>query len=315
MAFESSFGATPRFANSNQERDFPQYPGLEDSPTVGQAQPGLYQDSFWDKVVQGFNRPSIQTAQPATPVVSEPMYGNYNPLGGIMDFLTAFNAPTLQGFQNQQSRLLGLQGAQQAAYAAQKGFLGQGNTLDKALLDIQRRGIGVQQTGNQAEYGFLDRLRGLSGESFTNQQAQINEKAEQQHRATKNDFVGRGATVAAEHGLQHEDIDQETAQAIEAARLGYEKEQVGFDQQKNRLDQAGQMLGLDLEKLGINSQQLDLQLEMGLSNLGLDQLMSMNDLWDKLENAQGEELQFFMQLFEQAFQFGQMGDALKGLGF
>lgn len=312
MAFESTLGSS-RPASTSLERDRPQYPGLDDSPTMGQAQPGLYQgSSFIENLVKGIRQPLTATvAQPATPV---PMQ-QANPLSGIMDFLTAFNGPTIQGFQNQQSRLTGLQAATDANFTAQKGFMGQGNKLDHALLALQRQGIGIQQKGNQAEYGFLDRLRNLAGQGFGNQQAQINEKAEQQHRATKNDFVGRGATVAVEHGLQHQDIDQETAQAIEAARLGYEKELVGFDQQKARLDQAGEMLGLDLQKLGLNGQQLDLQLQMGLANLGLDQLMSTDEFWSKIETSQGQEAQFWMDLFSQVFQWGQMGDAMKMFGY
>ena len=252
-----------------------------------------------------------------------------SPQQGIMDFLTAFNAPTLAGFQQQQGNLLGLQAAQQANYGAQKNFMGQGNVLDKALLGIQQKGIGIQQGDINTQYGFLDQrggfldqLRALAGQGFENQQSQINEKAEQQHRATKNDFVGRGATVAPEHGLQHEDIDQEQAQAIEAARLGYEKEKVGLDEQglslteqRHRLDIAGQMLGLDLEKLGINGKQLDLQLKMGLANLGLDQMMSTNDLWDRIQNSFGEESQFWMTLFQQAAQMGMIGDSLSQFGW
>lgn len=232
-----------------------------------------------------------------------------------MDFLTAFNSPSLVTMQNQQNRLMGLEAAHQANFGAQKGFLGQENNLSKQLLRLKEQGLLNQQGANQKEYGFLDQFRDLANRGFANQEGQIKEKGEQQHRATKNDFVGRGGGLAPEHSLQHTDIDQEMASAIEAARIGLDKELTGLDQQQARLDLASQNLGLDLQGIGINAQQLDLNLEMGLANLGLNQLISMNELWDKMENSQGQELDFWKSIFEQAFQWGQMGDQLLGLGF
>lgn len=344
MAFESRFGSGVPSSRSNQSGDNPwaeRYgsgtsTSLEAAPTGfgGGYMPweslSREADNKFDFYRQ-FNNQSYQAAVPSIvgAVTGAAQGAIQQPYQDALSFLQAFNAPTLQGFKDQQSGLLGLQAATDANFLAQKGFLKQGNALDKALLKLQEQGIGIQQKGLGAEhgfldkrYGFLDRLRALAEGGFTNTQAQINEKAEQQHRATRNDFVGRGATVAPEHGLQHEDIDQETAMAIEAARLGYEKEKVGLDEQglsldeqRHRLNQAGELLGLDLQKLGINSQQLNLQLEMGLANLGLDQLMSTNDFWNKLKSSQGEELAFWQQLFQQAFQWGMMGDALKGLMF
>jgi hypothetical protein len=197
----------------------------------------------------------------------------------------------------------------------------QGNQIDRnaaqrvlnpgGLYDVQQRGL--DQSRGLLARELANQMRGFDFDTSTTRR-----NAATNVRQVSSDATARGATNS--QGLRDKNVDiygnlvDQLGQidvGREGARIGNERggislnnEQAGLTENKAQAGDRVKQLGLQSQRLGLNSTQLKNQLQKGIEGLNIQQYVDVNDIMDKLNSSRADDRQLGLQLFNQALDYG-----------
>jgi hypothetical protein len=213
------------------------------------------------------------------------MYGPGFIQNDINDSVYQGQIGALSGYQSEQTKLLNDQ--------YQNALAG---------LGLQNQGIDVTQAGNLRTIDYYNHLQDLASQLLGVNQEDTKNAATTATRNVNSSATARGAFNAPGTGWQRDDIQSDLASTLQQLQLGYDKESAGYSEGISNLYEQNQMLDLQAQQLGLNSDQLRTQLDMGLARLGLDTTLSINDLMGKLASGSVQDQMLANQIFMAALQ-------------
>ncbi len=264
--------------------------------------------------------PAIQNAG-ALPTPQTDAFNNY------VNYQTALNAPTLQGYdlQNaQQSARLGAiqaaTGAGNGAAQAQADIAGQkidnniaSNAIDQAAIPSQiaynNAMYGVNGQQYQSVQNMVNQLIGNQGNIFLNSKAQADLQERMQRRDWGNTIAAQGSSSAPESGQKMADFHTQdilatdaarNAQTEQVARLTNHGNQALYDytlqglstaQQNARLDDRGKQLDLLAKNYGLDKQALLASLNASLANSNLNGILTAGQVLDGITSNDTQKAQ------------------------
>lgn len=193
-----------------------------------------------------------------------------------------------------------------------------------------------QQSGNYDQ--MISNVRGMQGNLtplLENQIAGFNTQAGAQRRAVNDASVAGGGWFAPERMLKQGDINSTLAQQTTNAQLnssnqnyGYENQILGYGNNKlgisndqlsninaqlstqqsnvntqmdiNRINNTLANLGINGQQLGLDKQSIDLKLNNALTQLGLQNSLDANKLYQMANSGNAQMIALFRQIVQQA---------------
>lgn len=184
----------------------------------------------------------------------------------------------------------------QQLYQNQADILGQNYGYSQQQFGIQQQQLQWQQQANQdaqrhlgAGYGFQQQRDVLSGQSIQAAIQNIVQNFGFQQQAIQSQGAGSGtflthtqsmAQQQAQMAEQYQLFGEQQAQAELGITQAEQKETYGYNQQQ--LQTGRQQLDLQLQSLGISEQQAQTQYQNALQQLGLGNLMSVDQLQQQI---------------------------------
>lgn len=257
----------------------------------------------------------------ATNYVNSLMRRNHNPTGALIDVFASQYAPEMAGYQNQADALYGQLAHLEANRGLQERYAREDYANDLALLGLDRAGLGIAGQGLNDRDAYLNQLLGFAQQQLAQQMAGLDidqrESGERQQQDTwrhRSDLTSRGAMHTPFQRIGQNWIDQEATNRNEriglgrqGAQLGFERESASIADQRRSNDRARQELGLQARRIGVQESQLRTSLERTLQNLGLDSLMSVNDVMQGINSNEIAIAELNRQILQQAEQGAIMG--------
>ena len=201
----------------------------------------------------------------------------------------AISAPQRTNLENIGNNLSASINSLNAGYGAMSGYLQNENAIKQNML-------GVDVQGNTRAQQNVQNRMGLNFGSYVNQYQTLAEQAMQQQRNATHDAVARGAYGGA--GTRQDFTDIATNRDFALKNAGYEAQ--------TRNATLGQQ-AIDLEttaaKFGLTGDQLNNQLQQGLTRLGLDQTTSVGSLLNALSSNNYQQVQLANNILLQALGF------------
>lgn len=221
-----------------------------------------------------------------------------------LDFLTAFNSPTLAAMQAQQERggldIAGLLANQ----STQTGVLNNNAALDRQRLDLKRQGIGTEADAADRQGRNADAAYAIAQQLFGNTTAGLTHGADVERRAAESSATARGAMHAPGIGRIRLDISTRLMNQVERAQLGLDQEKLSRDETKAQARDKKKNLDLLSKGIGLDAKQIENNLESALSTLGLNTFMSVTDVTDMIASQDVAMNQLGIQILTQALGMG-----------
>lgn len=257
--------------------------------------------------------PPYAIAKPGSPVSTQG-----NALAGLLGLATGPGQTQSMAAQIGAQGQLGLNAAENQA---ETGYINTNLQNQLAQSGISGQQLGIQQTGVGQELGFAGEQYGLGQQSraITGQglAAQLGYSQYQQSRANQNALGSAAAsgatnTVGTQRSLQ--DIAQQYAYeqgGIKRSQqqLGISGQQaaVSYQQQTDSLRRQAQSLALSAKSLGLSEQQMQNQATQALQQLGLSDVISAQDIWNGVAQAQQGLFTPLQPIIDQVFGLVQAG--------
>ena len=243
-----------------------------------------------------------------------------NPMTRLIDTMMGQNAPTFAGMQNNnelmQLQLAGLQ----ADLGMQTRFANEDNANALAMLGLDRQALSQAGQGINDRNAYLDQLLGFANQTLAQQMQGLNidsresgERKEQDTWRHRSDLTARGAFHTPFQKIGQGWIDQEAQNRDErinlgrqGAELGFQREQASIADQRRANERARAELSTQAQRIGIQEGQLRTSLDRTLQSLGLQNMMSSNDVMQGINSNNAEQQQLSLQILEQARQIAIM---------
>lgn len=219
--------------------------------------------------------------------------------------------------QAYRDQLAGRLGFAEVNFGQQQGNLRDQHGIDIAKLELDQRGIGIERGANNRQIGNANTLEQLARQLLGNTQKGFDVDAREalqgffaNTRRAKSDATSRGAMNApgtrtnfAEIGDTYNNSKDRIGLGREQAGLGFQRERVGLSEQRAAARDRNAMLDLRGEGLGLDRKTLSNNLEQGLSRLGLEQWVTVNDLLDAMNSSDIEKRSIAEQIFRQGLEY------------
>jgi hypothetical protein len=295
---------------------------------------------------QGTTSGPARRGDPLAPYSSANQYVDM--FGDAFQWSQSQYAPDQQILANQAANYNAQLGFNAANYGVKAGALQGQYGSDRAMIDTDYKSVGLDREkigvgydrnnlgregnaldreGNVVDRGYIDRLRGLLGQTRGFAEADYKQRTKAREmegqltaRDIRSDNVAKGSYFAPRHRGDQAANWLQTIADLRREDFSYGREKVGFDSQDagyNRdydktfladrqsflsdrgidlddreLGIANRQLDIEAERLGIKSSQLSSQLTSGLQALGLDTAMNAQELMAMLasNDAQSQQL-------------------------
>lgn len=220
--------------------------------------------------------------------------------------------------ENQYDSLYAQMGLTDANFDAQRGMLQSDYAMRQADLAAGRGANQIDLNSIPRQLAYYDQLGGLQSQSYDNLLAQLGIRREGVQaqsdidtRGVKSDATARGAFATIGTRRKIDDIGGELRRQL--GLIGTQEREGGIQLATQRLSNAEQQaklrdrqstLQLTAQNYGVQAGQLELQLQQGLTRLGLDQAMSIGELMDALNSNNLQQQQLAGQVVDMAMQTG-----------
>lgn len=264
-------------------------------------------------------------AQGVAPQLVDPATGLNNALG----FYSSYYGPQQMQLDMQQDSLQNQQNLVLSNQQFNTDWLNKMYGIDSRGIDLQRKGLDIDKgaAGRQlGNIGSLEELAakmfGLQNQGFDLEGALTKRKANTDRRKTGYDATARGAYTSQGFRDDLSDIlfgENNQLSQIENQRgragIGYEREKLDLNEQRNRVKDRQAALDLQAQQLGLDSEKLRANLDQGLQRLNLDTMMDTNKLLDSLNSSRLEERMLGEQILREAIGNSGMFEEMAGVNF
>lgn len=192
--------------------------------------------------------------------------------------------------------------------------------FDMRDLGLNERDIGIDRGENQADRDLFNALKGTARESFDNDIAQIQSKADQDRLLTDSEYIGRGAWFSPRRQTKQGWIDEGQEQAEKDRQIGFRESILNLDRKLTGTRARDAKLDIMAERVGIDRDRLKERLDFGLAQLGWDQYTNTNQLLDALDGMDVQRYDAIMQILTSIIEAsnnwtgGAVGDQMTAAG-
>lgn len=244
----------------------------------------------------------------------------YNP-GGFQSALAAgqsYYAPEAQNYENQRRLLSNQLGYNDQSYNLDRQILQQQMAMQQAQLGADMGTNQIDLAAAQRLLPYYDQLLGLSDQMLASQMKGFGVQEDQSRLAARqsttnlmNDAAARGNLAGVgtrvDRGFIDESLYNQLAGIMEQknqATIGNTKEKLGLYENKAQANDRIARLGIEAQALGVKESALKSQLSLGLQKLGVQHLMSANDILDALNSNDYNSALLARSIYNDAISYG-----------
>ena len=211
--------------------------------------------------------------------------------GQGMELFGGMGALQEQALKGTGSYLAGQINSLPGQYQAKSGAL-------RSTYNNQIAGNQIDYEGNQSNRNIYEALARINSQGYQNTMGEISNQAMQQRRAATHDAVARGAYGGVGTGQDFTDIASNQQDKLGGAEAQYLTQQNSVMRNLNDID-------TQARKYRLAPQQFLSQLQTGLTQLGIDQTMSISTLMNAMNSNNLQQAQFAQGVIEKALTFAQ----------
>lgn len=175
----------------------------------------------------------------------------------------------------------------------------------------------ISQAGADRLIPYYDQLSGLADQTLASQMRDFGVQEDQSRLVSRkdqaaniSDATSRGAITAPGTGQQRGFIDESLTNSLRSimegknqATIGNTKEKLGYEENKAKARDQKAQLVLEAQNLGTKPEQLRASLQNGLAQLGLQTMMTVDDLMDGLAQNNLQALSIYNSAIQQGGQY------------
>jgi hypothetical protein len=180
------------------------------------------------------------------------------------------------------------------------------------MLGLDRTDVGTDRRGIDADRHLIGLQRGFAGEDRDISTSEAKRVGKDRKLDINSDYTQRGAWFAPRRRTRQESNEQEMQATIQSANLGYRERIANLDRQATeadlreakldtlmqRLSLRENDLGIDLQRLGLDRRRLEQSLQYGLTMLGFDERMSLDNLMGMIDRGTVQQQQSVWEILE-----------------
>lgn len=241
-----------------------------------------------------------------------PGYGDF--YSSALAASTANNAPARSGLQSQYGSLQNQFGLTGQQFGVQEQGLRNNASFDQQSLGVRQESLGLDRQGIQrldpilnAREAMARQLREMLDPEWKQRLGEIERTSEYEKFKSTAETRVRGALGSEGYRADQENIRASSSFEADELYRGYQRSVLSAndaisnawnDVQKNK-DNAKQ-LDLQAKQLGIDSQRLASNLQLGLQRLGLDRTMSLNEILDRMNSNRIDDQMLGNKILQEA---------------
>lgn len=243
----------------------------------------------------------------ATPYQQGPQGGwqpGTMPSSRLPQTIASMYQPDIASQQAQQQGLLDRLGLNQADMTNQRNNLQQNHGLDMRGIGLDERSLGIDRgAAARAIQNTIEQERLAKGMT-ANQKRQIGITYEGDVRGANEDAATRGAFTTEGHRSTRKDLFGNLMLGNERLDLGLEQDLLGIREQRSSAKDRQSSLDVEADRLGLRRDQLNSQLNQGLANLGIQNMLSANDIFNALSGGNAQMAAIARQIMDDVIRYG-----------
>lgn len=232
-------------------------------------------------------------------------FGGGSARNSIMNQIMSMFGPDQAGLRNQGQGIMDQIGLTQQRTGTNADFLRQNYGLDLRSLGLDQASLGIDRQGANRAYQSTFEQERIARALAANQAKALGQQYTEGTQSAQSEATAAGAFSAPGIRTGMKNLFANLGIGVQKNDLGLQSDLLGIRNTRASAQDQQRQLDVQSQRLGLNRDQLSAQLQQGLTNNGLDGLMSVNDLMGALSSNNMQQAAIARQILDQLLGFSQ----------
>lgn len=220
----------------------------------------------------------------------------------MMNQIMGMFGPEQAGLRQQGQGIMDQIGMTQLRTGTNVDFLRQNYGLDTRALGLDRSQLGIEQGAAGRQHKNTFEQERLAKAMTENQRRMLGQQYTEGVQGAKSEATAAGGFSAPGLRTGLTNLFGNLGLGVQRADLGLESDLLGIRETRASAKDRQRSLGVEAQRLGLRADQLQSQLSQGITNLNLDSVMSVNDLFSALGSNNMQQQAMARQIMDQILQ-------------